>query len=60
MDKKERIKEFEKLLKGIKIDKAMALNAHQYELVAKFNAYEKNVLAEKEFLEKEDQEEELS
>lgn len=60
MNKKEKIKELEKLLKDIKVDRAMALNASQYELVANFRDYEKRVLAEKESLEKDLSEEELS
>lgn len=52
MIKEKRIQEIEKLLKNLKVDKQMALNASQYELVANFKDYEKQLIAEKEFLEK--------
>lgn len=55
MTKEKRIQEIEKLLKNLKVDKQMALNAHQYELVANFRDYEKQLIAEKEFLEKDEE-----
>jgi hypothetical protein len=57
MDRKERIQELEKLLKILGVDKAMALNSHQYQLVAQFKDYEKALLDEKEWLEREEKDE---